>query len=467
MVIYASTDIEVIHTVTATGVETTLTEGTGATKYSVGLTSYPATGSITYPADEVTPIPSTETITIKRVLPYTQLIDLTTQGPYSADTQEVALDKLTIMILQLQEQLDRAILIPVGSSVGFVGDDTIPVADTYLKMDTDLNGVSWAEVTTTSTSASNTAPLGVSLTAAAAGSAGAFARDDHVHLLPTVSIAKGGTGAVTAAAALDAIGVDGVSAVLATGDYADNSVTLAKMAGGTDGNLIGIDANGNPAYIATGTSGQVLRSNGVGAAATFDSSTGELVIPKRTVAGSVVAGPGLHFGTEPSGETGIGILTGSENILRVYIQDQIAATFGANGELSAQTFFTDGAITIADNAVHIIDQDDADITFDSNSLMMFGTSVPNTGGIVGFRLQSPEISIIAQQAETTSSADIGATLVGTLEVTTGVLAGTTGTNGKLTISVDDTNNAIYIENRRGASLTLYYMFVGGGGTGVH
>jgi len=54
---------------------------------------------------------------------------------------------------------------------------------------------------------------------------------------------------------------------------ADNAVTLAKMAGGTDGNLITYDASGDPAYVATGTSGQVLTSNGAGAAPTFQSAT--------------------------------------------------------------------------------------------------------------------------------------------------------------------------------------------------
>jgi len=37
----------------------------------------------------------------------------------------------------------------------------------------------------------------------------------------------------------------------------DNAVTLAKMAGGTDGNLITYDACGNPAAVATGTGNQV------------------------------------------------------------------------------------------------------------------------------------------------------------------------------------------------------------------
>lgn len=62
---------------------------------------------------------------------------------------------------------------------------------------------------------------------------------------------------------------DGTSVV---GGLDDNSVTLAKMAGGTDGNLITYDASGDPAYVTTGTSGQVLTSGGVGVAPTFQTA---------------------------------------------------------------------------------------------------------------------------------------------------------------------------------------------------
>ena len=55
---------------------------------------------------------------------------------------------------------------------------------------------------------------------------------------------------------------------------ADNATTLAKMAGGTDGNLITYDASGDPAYVTTGTSGQVLTSGGVGVAPTFQTAAG-------------------------------------------------------------------------------------------------------------------------------------------------------------------------------------------------
>jgi len=50
---------------------------------------------------------------------------------------------------------------------------------------------------------------------------------------------------------------------------ADDSVTLAKMAPGTDGNIISYDASGNPVAVATGSAGQILTSAGAGAPPTF------------------------------------------------------------------------------------------------------------------------------------------------------------------------------------------------------
>ena len=54
----------------------------------------------------------------------------------------------------------------------------------------------------------------------------------------------------------------------------DNNVTLAKMAGGTDGNLITYDASGDPAYVATGAATNVLTSNGPDTAPTFQAAAG-------------------------------------------------------------------------------------------------------------------------------------------------------------------------------------------------
>ena len=45
----------------------------------------------------------------------------------------------------------------------------------------------------------------------------------------------------------------------------DNAITLAKMASGTDGNIISYDTSGNPVAVATGSAGQFLKSAGAGA----------------------------------------------------------------------------------------------------------------------------------------------------------------------------------------------------------
>ena len=55
---------------------------------------------------------------------------------------------------------------------------------------------------------------------------------------------------------------------------ADDAVTLAKQAGGTDGQIITFDANGNPTAVGPGTDGQVLTSTGAGAPPAFEAASG-------------------------------------------------------------------------------------------------------------------------------------------------------------------------------------------------
>jgi hypothetical protein len=72
-------------------------------------------------------------------------------------------------------------------------------------------------------------------------------------------------------------------------DLSDDIITLAKMASGTDGNVITFDASGNPAYVATGTDGQVLTSTGAGSAPAFEAIPASgvwNVIQKQTASGS-------------------------------------------------------------------------------------------------------------------------------------------------------------------------------------
>lgn len=102
------THIQVIKTVTATGVETVQTLTTHYTVASVGS----ATGSITM----LTAPATGTTITIVRDVPFTQELDLENQGAYLAETVEEAFDKLTQQTQQLKEGLDRAVQVTASSS---------------------------------------------------------------------------------------------------------------------------------------------------------------------------------------------------------------------------------------------------------------------------------------------------------------------------------------------------------------
>jgi hypothetical protein len=55
-------------------------------------------------------------------------------------------------------------------------------------------------------------------------------------------------------------------------NLADNAVTLAKMASGTDGEILTYDASGNPVAVSVGTDGQVLTSTGVGSPPAFEAA---------------------------------------------------------------------------------------------------------------------------------------------------------------------------------------------------
>jgi hypothetical protein len=50
--------------------------------------------------------------------------------------------------------------------------------------------------------------------------------------------------------------------IVDAGTLANDAVGLAQMAAGTDGNIITYDASGNPAVVASGTSGHFLKSQG-------------------------------------------------------------------------------------------------------------------------------------------------------------------------------------------------------------
>ena len=101
-------------------------------------------------------------------------------------------------------------------------------------------------------------------------------------LIPSgVTLANSGT--------VTGIPTSALTGTIATAQIADDAVTLAKMAPGTDGNVISYDASGNPVAVATGSAGQVLTSAGAGAPPTFADAGGGAIELLHTATGSNVS----------------------------------------------------------------------------------------------------------------------------------------------------------------------------------
>lgn len=95
--------------------------------YMVTDVGEPAGGKVV----TVEPLPAGHSMVILRNVPFVQETDLENQGAYYAETVERAFDLAVMRDQQLQEQLDRALKVPIGSDVPsdvFV-DDLLKVAD--------------------------------------------------------------------------------------------------------------------------------------------------------------------------------------------------------------------------------------------------------------------------------------------------------------------------------------------------
>ena len=98
-----------------------------------------------------------------------------------------------------------------------------------------------------------------------------------------------------------------------TAKLADDAVTLAKMASGTDGNIISYDASGNPVAVATGTDGQVLTSTGAGSPPAFETlpSSNPYTALSKAEAGYITLVGGLIIQWGVFGTFGGTVSTGS------------------------------------------------------------------------------------------------------------------------------------------------------------
>jgi hypothetical protein len=130
----ATSEIQVVKTVTSTGVETTLTE---TTDYTISATNndYSSGGTVTTTVACATG----NTITIIRNVPLTQASDFTEGMPTLYESFESGLDKLTRITQQQQEEVDRSLRIPVSSSTS----PTLPTpaANNYLGWNAGATGL--------------------------------------------------------------------------------------------------------------------------------------------------------------------------------------------------------------------------------------------------------------------------------------------------------------------------------------
>lgn len=132
--ILANTDLEVIETVIATGVETVKTLTTHYTVSGAGTGSGNVT-MLTAPASGVR-------LTIRRVMPRTQLVDYVENDSFPAETHEQALDKLTMIVQELDTTVSRSLRQPKGDSadVGYL-PAKVTRASKYLAFDVDGNPI--------------------------------------------------------------------------------------------------------------------------------------------------------------------------------------------------------------------------------------------------------------------------------------------------------------------------------------
>ena len=107
--IFEDTDLEVTKYTISDGTSVTLAL---TTDYTVTGAGDAAGGTITLVAS----LSSSYRLIIRRVLPITQEIDYIANDPFPAATHEEALDRSTMINQQQQEQIDRAVLVPVGTT---------------------------------------------------------------------------------------------------------------------------------------------------------------------------------------------------------------------------------------------------------------------------------------------------------------------------------------------------------------
>jgi hypothetical protein len=95
----------------------TLTNEHGQENATTDFTLSLSDKSVRYPKSGAQPLPHGWKITIQRQIPYTQTLNLTSQGPFFAEDIEAQLDRQEMQIQQLAEIVERTVRVSISSDV--------------------------------------------------------------------------------------------------------------------------------------------------------------------------------------------------------------------------------------------------------------------------------------------------------------------------------------------------------------
>lgn len=131
--IFDDDDIKVILRTTATGNETVQSK---TTHYSVSGVGSASGGNITFG----TAPPATQTVVLLRTTAQTQLTDYVPNDPFPADAHEDALDKLTFIAQEIQEELGRSLKVSQTNSIATASFTASATARANKVLGFDSNG---------------------------------------------------------------------------------------------------------------------------------------------------------------------------------------------------------------------------------------------------------------------------------------------------------------------------------------
>lgn len=257
-------DLVVYLRTVATGAETLLVRGTGSSNYSVTVSSYPGTGSITYPASGGTPITAAYELVMLRVLEIEQQTDLPNQTTYYPEVLEAALDRACMVDLQQQEKLDRTPKFLPGVDLDAIDFDVetmpTPEADMVVAVNSTATGFTLVPVPSASLVSAAEAAAANAGIAQAAAEAAAVDAVAAAALLPVPADPGDDDKFLQASGGAYILTTSSVTGdVVGPASAGSNSIVLYD---GTTGKLV-------KAGVALGTSGHPLVSAGAGSPPAF------------------------------------------------------------------------------------------------------------------------------------------------------------------------------------------------------